>query len=111
MSNGEQAKPPKFLRESEDKLMQEQKRLSRKKPKSNKRNKQRVKVAKVHRKIRNQRKDFAHKLSKKLVDSYDLIKFEDLRVFLLSSGKGFFHFINYDLIHIVDNPSNLILTT
>ena len=80
MSNGEQARPPKFLRESEDKLMQEQKRLSRKKPRSNKRNKSRVKVAKVHRKIRNQRKDFAHKLSKKLVDSYDLIKFEDLQI-------------------------------
>jgi putative transposase len=80
LSNGEQVKPPKFLRESEDKLTQEQKRLSRKKLRSNKRNKSRVKVAKVHRKIRNQRKDFAHKLSKKLVDSYDLIKFEDLQI-------------------------------
>src|SRR5450759_4094322 len=34
---------------------------------------------------------------------------QQTRVFLLSSGKGFFHFINYDLIHIVDSPSNLIL--
>jgi len=34
----------------------------------------------VHRRIRNQRKDFAHKLSRMLVDTYDLIKFEDLQI-------------------------------
>ncbi|KAB2948329.1 MAG: IS200/IS605 family element transposase accessory protein TnpB [Candidatus Methanoperedens sp.] len=80
LSNGEQIKPPKFLRESEDKLEQEQKRLSRKRKGSGKRNKQRVIVSKVHRKIRNQRKDFAHKTSKVLVDSYDRIVFEDLQI-------------------------------
>ena len=47
---------------------------------SEKRNKQRIIVAKVHRKIRNQRKDFAHKTSRMLVDNYDLIKFEDLQI-------------------------------
>ncbi len=80
LSNGEQIKPPKFLRTSEDKLKQEQKRLSRKKKRSGKRNKQRIIVAKVHKKIRNQRKDFAHKTSRMLVDNYDLIKFEDLQI-------------------------------
>lgn len=80
LSNGEQIKPPKFLRTSEGKLTQEQKRLSRKKKGSGKRNKQRIIVAKVHRKIRNQRKDFAHKTSRMLVDNYDLIKFEDLKI-------------------------------
>jgi len=44
------------------------------------RNKQRVIVAKTHRIIRNQRKDFAHKLSRNLVDTYDHIKFEDLQI-------------------------------
>jgi len=80
LSNGEQIKPPKFLRESEDKLTHEQKRLSRKKKGSGKRNRQRIIVAKVHRKIRNQRKDFAHKTSRNLVDTYDSIKFEDLQI-------------------------------
>lgn len=80
LSNGQQVKPPKFLRESEDKLTQEQKRLSRKKKGSGKRNRQKIIVAKVHRKIRNQRKDFAHKLSRNLVDTYDSIKFEDLQI-------------------------------
>ena len=47
---------------------------------SRKRNKQVIKVAKVHRKIRNQRKDFAHKTSKVLVDTYESIVFEDLQI-------------------------------
>ena len=80
MSNGEQIEPPEFLRESDDKLTHEQKRLSRKKKGSGKRNKQKIIVAKVHRKIRNQRKDFAHKTSRKLVDTYDYIVFEDLQI-------------------------------
>ena len=80
LSNEEQIKPPKFLRASEDNLIHKQKRLSRKKKGSVKRNNQKIIVAKVHRKIRNQRKDFAHKTSRMLVDNYDLIKFEDLQI-------------------------------
>jgi len=80
MSNGCQIEPPEFLRESEKKLTREQKRLSRKKKRSQNRNNQRIIVAKVHRKIRNQRKDFAHKTSGKLVEEYDRIVFEDLRI-------------------------------
>ncbi len=80
LSNGRQIEPPEFLRKSEDKLTQQQKRLSRKKLRSKNRNKQRIKVAKVHRKIRNHRTDFAHKTSRKLVDTYDRIVFEDLQI-------------------------------
>lgn len=80
MSDGSQIEPSEFLRESENKLIQEQRRLSRKKLRSKNRNNQRIKVAKVHRTIRNQRKDFAHKTSKQLVDKYDHIVFEDLQV-------------------------------
>jgi len=80
LSNGEQILPPKFLRVSEDKLIHEQKSLSRKKKGSANRQKQRVKVAKVHRKIKNQRKDFAHKTSRTLVNDYDMIVFENLNI-------------------------------
>lgn len=80
MSNGSQIEPPKFLRESESKLAQEQRRLSKKKLRSHNRNNQRIVVAKVHRRIRNQRKDFAHKTSRKLVNEYDHIVFEDLQI-------------------------------
>lgn len=80
LSNGSQIEPPNFLGESENKLTQEQRRLSRKKLRSHNRNNQRIIVAKVHRRIRNQRKDFAHKTSRKLVNEYDCIVFEDLQV-------------------------------
>ena len=79
-SNGEQIKPPKHLRASEKRLAREQIHLSKKKLRSKNRNKQRIIAAKVHRKIRNQRKDFAHKTSRKLVDTYDHIVFEDLQI-------------------------------
>ncbi len=58
----------------------EQIHLSKKKLRSKNQNNQRIIVAKVHRKIRNQRKDFNHKTSRKLVDAYDHIVFEDLQI-------------------------------
>jgi len=71
---------PRWLRHSEKQLAKVQRRKDKKKKGSNNRHKQNTKVARVHRKIRNQRKDFHHKLSRKLVDSYDLIVYEQLRV-------------------------------
>lgn len=79
-SNGNQIEPPQYLRQSEEKLIKAQRELSRKKKGSKNRNKQREKVAKIHRHIRNQRKDFAHKLSRDLVDTYDTIVFEKLQI-------------------------------
>lgn len=80
LSNGEQMEPPKFLRQSEDKLVKAQRELSRKRKGSSNRNKQRIEVARIHRTIRNQRKDFTHKLSRTLVDTYDTIVFEKLQI-------------------------------
>jgi putative transposase len=80
LSNGEQIESPKFLRRSENKLAKQQRNLSLKKKGSNNRNKQRIKVAKLHRKIRNQRQDFTHKVSRELVNAYDLIVFEKLQI-------------------------------
>ncbi len=68
------------LRQSEKKLVKAQRELSKKKKRSNNRDKQRVEVAKIHRKIRNQREDFNHKLSRELVNNYDTIVFEDLQI-------------------------------
>jgi putative transposase len=80
LSNGEQIEPPELLRASEKKQIREQIKLSRKKKHSNNRKKQVKIVARTHRTIRNQRKDFAHKTSRKLVDTYDKIVFEDLQI-------------------------------
>jgi len=80
LSTGEKIPNPRWLRTSEKKLAKEQRRLSRKKKGSKNRKKQKTQVAKVHRTIRNQRKDFHHKLSRELVNRYDLIVFEDLKI-------------------------------
>ena len=80
LSNGDQIAPPQYLRQSEEKMVRAQRSLSRKKKGSSNRNKQRIKVAGIHRKIRNQREDFAHKLSRTLVNTYDTIVFEKLQI-------------------------------
>lgn len=80
LSDGKQVEPPEFLRASEEKLAWEQRKLSRKKKGSANRKKQLIMVARVHRKIRNQRKDFAHKTSRTLVNNYNLIAFENLNI-------------------------------
>jgi putative transposase len=79
-SNGEQINPPKYLRASEKRLAREQIHLSKKKKGSQNRNQQQIKVAKVHRRIRFQRKDFNHKLSINLVNKYDHVVFEKLQI-------------------------------
>ena len=79
-SEGLQVEPPQYLRKSEKKLERAQRELSRKKECSGKRSKTRKRVAKIHRKINRQRDDFAHKISRNLVENHDLIAFEDLNI-------------------------------
>ena len=79
-SDGYRVSNPKYLRKSEKRLIKLQKDLSRKQKGSNNRNKARLKVAKLHEKITNQRKDFLHKLSTKLIRENQSIAIEDLRV-------------------------------
>lgn len=71
---------PKFFRESERKLKRKQRVVSRKKKGSNRRRKAIRELAKLHEHIANQRKDNAHKVSRKLVNQYGLIAFENLNV-------------------------------
>ena len=79
-SNGDRFDNPKNLRKSEKKLAKLQKDLSRKQKGSNNRYKARLKVAKLHQRIANQRKDFLHKLSTKIISENQVIVLEDLRV-------------------------------
>ena len=71
---------PKYLIASEERLKLKQRKLSKKKKGLSNRKKGRVKVSKLHKKISNQRKDFQHKLSKKIVDNYGYIAVEDLQI-------------------------------
>lgn len=79
-SDGEMIKNPKYLRKSEDKLRKLQKDLSRCQKGSKNRDKCRIKVARQHEKITNQRKDFLHKLSIRLIRENQTICLEDLKV-------------------------------
>jgi len=80
LSTGECVEAPKFFRKAEAKVIKEQRRLSRRKKGSNNRDKQRKRVARAHRKVADQRRDFLHKLSRWLVDEHGLIVLEDLRI-------------------------------
>jgi len=79
-SDGTHIENPKFLRKSEKKLIKLQRKLSRKTIGSSNRNKARIKVARCHEKIVNQRKDFLNKLSTQLIKNYDIICLETLKV-------------------------------
>jgi putative transposase len=79
-SDGEGIESPKFLRKSEERLKRRQRAVSRKKRGSNRRRKAVGELARLHEKVANQRKDYAHKESRKLVNSYGLIAFEDLHI-------------------------------
>ena len=79
-SDGEMIENPKYLRKSEKRLRKLQKDLSRCKKGSKNREKCRVRVAKQYEKVANQRKDFLHKLSKRLINENQVICLEDLKV-------------------------------
>ncbi|MBI2671475.1 IS200/IS605 family element transposase accessory protein TnpB [Candidatus Woesearchaeota archaeon] len=71
---------PKYLNNSLNKLKKLQRKLSRKQKGSNNRNKQRLKVTKLHETIENQRNDFLHKLSRYYINNYNLIAVENLQI-------------------------------
>ncbi|OIP68138.1 MAG: transposase [Oscillatoriales cyanobacterium CG2_30_40_61] len=79
-SNGSKFDNPRFLTKHEKNLKQKQQQLSRKQKGSNNRNKARIKVARVHRKITNCREDFLHKLSRRIVNENQVIVTENLNI-------------------------------
>jgi putative transposase len=87
-SNGIKVENPKFLVSNLKRLRVEQRSLSRKKKGSNKREDQKLVVAKLHEKITNQRKDFLHKLSTQIVNEYDSIAIENLNVSGMIKNKN-----------------------
>ena len=71
---------PKYLKDSLKRLKVLQKRVSRKQKGSKDREKAKQRLAKLHEKISNQRNDFQHKLSFKLVNENQAIALEILNV-------------------------------
>lgn len=77
-SDGVEYPNHRYLRKSQKKLARLQRQLSRKSKGSNRREKARIKIARLHEKVTNQRNDTLHKLSTELVRNYDLIAIENL---------------------------------
>lgn len=79
-SDGRQIENPKFYEKSLMKLRIAHRVLSRKRKGSQNRMKARVRLARVHERVENQRNDFLHKLSSFYVNNYDIIAIEDLNI-------------------------------
>jgi len=88
-SDGTSANYPRFYRQALKKLEREQRKLSKMQKGSNNRNKQRIKVARLHEKVTNQRKDFLHKQSRQITNAYDCVCIEDLNMKAMSQAMNF----------------------
>jgi putative transposase len=74
-SNGKEYDNPKYLRKSIDRLKYQQRQFSR-----HKSNKRKHRLAILHEKVANQRKDFLHKVSTELIRENQSIALEDLNI-------------------------------
>jgi putative transposase len=100
-SDGGKAYNPAYYRQSQRQLRKAQRTLARKQRGSNNRRKALARIQRLQEHTANQRRDYAHKLARRLVNSYDLIGLEDLQIAnlvrnrrlsksILDSGWGLF---------------------
>lgn len=87
-SNGTEIQSPKFLKKSEDKMAKAQRALSKTQPKSKNRSKKRKRVTKIYQQIRNQRKDFLHKVTTAIAKQYSVVFLETLGIQEMSKTKS-----------------------
>ncbi len=80
LSDGLVIEPPKLLRRAESQLRRAQRVVSRRKRGSHRREKARTRLARCHAKVRDQRRDFAHKVTTGWARAHDLIAFEDMDI-------------------------------
>ena len=85
-SQGSSADYPRYYRKAEAKLKKEQRKLSKRMKDGKNREKQRQKVARLHEKVVNQRKDFLHKQSRQITNAYDAVAIEDLNMRSMAQG-------------------------
>jgi putative transposase len=89
LSNGEKIANPRFFKRGEKALAKAQRKLNKLQKGTKERRKTGKVVAKIHERIKNQRKDFCHKQSRKIVDQYQYICVEDLNVKNMIEGSHF----------------------
>ena len=79
-SDGYKFANPRWINKSEKKLKRLNRELARRQRASKRREKTRLRLARQHNQVTNQRKDWLHKLTTYLVRNYDVISLEDLNV-------------------------------
>lgn len=79
-SDGEHGDYPRFYHKDEQRLAKEQRRLSRMVEGSNNWTRQKQRVARIHKHVRNQRKDYLHKTANRMTAEYDTVCVEDLNM-------------------------------
>jgi putative transposase len=80
LSTGEKIENPRFFRTDEKVLARAQRRLAKAEKGTPERKKARKIVARIHERIANRRLNFAHQTSRRMVDQYGTIVFEDLNI-------------------------------
>lgn len=88
-SDGNEPQYPEYYRQAENKLKREHRKLSLMQKGSKNRDKQRIKIAKIHEKVANQRKDFLHKQSRQIANVYDCVCIEDLNMKAMAQTLNF----------------------
>lgn len=88
-SEGKEPCYPRYYRRAEKRLKREQRKFSLMKKGSKNRDKQRIKVAKLHEKVANQRKDFLHKQSRQIANVYDCVCIETLNIKAMAQSLNF----------------------
>jgi putative transposase len=86
LSNGTTIHNPRYYQTAQGKLRRVQRKVARRKRTSNRRRKAVQHLVRVHVHIKNQRRDFHHQISKKLITQYDLIACEKLNIKGLTRG-------------------------
>jgi putative transposase len=87
-SDGEVVANPRFLDAAQKRIVDLQRRIMRARPGSGNRRRLRRSLAKEWRTLRNQRRDFHHKVARGLVDTCDTLALEDLRVAAMTASAA-----------------------
>ena len=88
-SDAEYGNYPRYYRKVQERLAKEQRKLSHCQRGSQRYEKQRRRVARIHCHLAHQRKDFLHKASRKITNSYDVVCIEDLDMKAMGQGLNF----------------------
>jgi len=86
-SDGQSIANPRFFKKAEKEVAKSQRKLSKLEKGTPERKKQKTTTSKIHRKIKNRRSDFCHKISRKIVNEYQQICIEDLNTSRMMQGS------------------------